>query len=581
MNLYCAEWRAFGNFFHALSTLKEDKRQRLVPAYGAGRWASKQGCTPASPTRAYKECARHFVTFPIDEFRTSCIDHELGCTLQTLEMEKCQISPDDIKKCGVLTEEQMGSRTKVRALHALVSTTNGGKKRMEFVNRDFNAAVNVRRCAVLEKRPPEWTRENFVGQSLKVELYEKKLESGVGGRSEKTGRRLHDSRRPLVEGTFTATTIHVRRRSTLERRLIASLMTQLNFVPCVRLPSQKCTRYRACRWIHASATTPVTRNPEGKLPALIVQGILAFPPTAWLLKRIGRAGVVKRAEEIGVPWRENVRELRLKWDTLEQKRARLVERDLVYPDYYVRAPFHTYPEGNLGWIPAMEVESSALAVHARLFPEAPPTQGDRLLRDTFLDRVWPRLEQLLVPMGRPLVALDLGASTGLSTMRFIDAWLARYPERPLDITGIDLSTFMLAVAELRAEERSYPSSIQVRFKHAAVENLPQKADSVDLVLCSLVTHELPMAATERLVVEAYRVLRPGGMLAMMDSDPHSEAFRSIPPVGAAIFRSTEPYFSEYERVDMVSLLTISGFTDVHTENNTPRHRVWLATKPLN
>jgi len=125
MNLYCAEWRAFGNFFHALSTLKEDKRQRLVPAYGAGRWASKTGCTPASPTRAYKECARHFVTFPIDEFRTSCIDHELGCTLQTLEMEKCQISPDDIKKCGVLTAQRMILRARfTNSLRALPLTAH-------------------------------------------------------------------------------------------------------------------------------------------------------------------------------------------------------------------------------------------------------------------------------------------------------------------------------------------------------------------------------------------------------------------------------------------------------------------------
>jgi hypothetical protein len=59
------------------------------------------------------------------------------------------------------------------------------------VNRDFNAAINIKRCAVLEKRPPNWTRMNFIGQPLKVELYEKKLEAVVGGRSQKTGRRLH------------------------------------------------------------------------------------------------------------------------------------------------------------------------------------------------------------------------------------------------------------------------------------------------------------------------------------------------------------------------------------------------------
>jgi hypothetical protein len=51
---------------------------------------------------------------------------------------------------------------------------------MEFVNRDFNATINIRRCAVLERRPPALTRENFVRQPLKVELYEKKLEEVIG-----------------------------------------------------------------------------------------------------------------------------------------------------------------------------------------------------------------------------------------------------------------------------------------------------------------------------------------------------------------------------------------------------------------
>jgi hypothetical protein len=191
MNLYGGRQRAFANFFNQLSALKEDESQRLVVAYAAGRWKTQKGTTPAPTTRTFKECARRFVTIPVDEFRTSYTHHELGCTLQRVEMEKCQRRPEDIKKYGPLTEEQMERMSKVRGLLALVSTTSDGKKRMEFVNRDFNAAINMRKCAVLEKRPPELTGENFVGQPLKVELYEKKLEAVVGGRSRKAGRRLH------------------------------------------------------------------------------------------------------------------------------------------------------------------------------------------------------------------------------------------------------------------------------------------------------------------------------------------------------------------------------------------------------
>jgi len=50
----------------------------------------------------------------------------------------------------------------------------------------------------MEKKPPQLTRENFKGQPLKVELYEKKVEPVAGGRSKKTGRHLLVSWRRLV-----------------------------------------------------------------------------------------------------------------------------------------------------------------------------------------------------------------------------------------------------------------------------------------------------------------------------------------------------------------------------------------------
>jgi len=77
-----------------------------------------------------------------------------------VEIEKGQRSPEDIAKYGALTEEQMERTAKVRGLLTLVSTTTG-RKRVKFVNREFNAAINIRRCAVLEIRPPELTRVNF------------------------------------------------------------------------------------------------------------------------------------------------------------------------------------------------------------------------------------------------------------------------------------------------------------------------------------------------------------------------------------------------------------------------------------
>ena len=69
-------------------------------------------------------------------------------------MEKCHRSPEDVKMYRTLTEERMERRANVRGLVALVRSTNDGKKCMEFVDRDLNAAINIRRCAVVEPRPP-------------------------------------------------------------------------------------------------------------------------------------------------------------------------------------------------------------------------------------------------------------------------------------------------------------------------------------------------------------------------------------------------------------------------------------------
>jgi len=64
-------------------------------------------------------CARRTLTLPVDEFRTSCTHHALGCILQRVEMEKCQRSPEELAKHGPLTELQMERRAKVPGLLAI------------------------------------------------------------------------------------------------------------------------------------------------------------------------------------------------------------------------------------------------------------------------------------------------------------------------------------------------------------------------------------------------------------------------------------------------------------------------------
>ena len=55
--------------------------------------------------------------------------------------------------------------------------------------------------------------------------------------------------------------------------------------------------------------------------------------------------------------------------------------------------------------------------------------------------------------------------------------------------------------------------------HAGAESLPMEDGSLDLVAGSYLLHELPSAATRELLQEAHRVLRPGGIVAVIDGDP--------------------------------------------------------------
>jgi hypothetical protein len=65
-----------------------------------------------------------------------------------------------------------------------VSTTNE-KKQMEFVNQDYNAAINIRRCAVLENRPAELMRENLCGVASGGRVVQGEVETSSRGLSKK------------------------------------------------------------------------------------------------------------------------------------------------------------------------------------------------------------------------------------------------------------------------------------------------------------------------------------------------------------------------------------------------------------
>lgn len=300
-------------------------------------------------------------------------------------------------------------------------------------------------------------------------------------------------------------------------------------------------------------------QPKAALTSSLINSVLAIKPLANFAKHQAREMMIKRAEKLGVSWRENVKQLRSHdW---ESERVQIENPQLVYPDYYV-CSFHAYEKGNLCWDAALEVESAAYAVHSTIWQktEGINIDGDPKLRQNYHNAL---IEQLAI---KPQDILDVGCSVGMSTF----AIQQTYPQAR--VTGLDLSPYFLSVANYRARERN----ININWVHAAGEATGLQPKSFDLVSAFLIFHELPQKAAKGIFAEARRLLRDGGYFAMMDMNPQSEAYKTMPPYVFTLLKSTEPYLDEYFTLDIETALAEAGFHPPTITPISPRHRAIIA-----
>ncbi|MGB3293870.1 MAG: class I SAM-dependent methyltransferase [Phormidesmis sp.] len=311
----------------------------------------------------------------------------------------------------------------------------------------------------------------------------------------------------------------------------------------------------------------------------MINGLLSIKPLAKFAKNRARNMMMDRAETIGVYWREEAKALGARGETTgeispywEQELAAITDPDLTYPPYYTTS-FHAYDEGNLGWLPALEVDVAARAVHARIWPdgdERAGIQGDPMLRASYHQALQGILETA------PQDIIDLGASTGRSTFALQTAFPAA------QLTAVDLSPYFLAVAQYTESQNTASqmnsASDPVHWVHAAAEKTGLPADSADLVSACLVFHELPASAARDIIAEAYRLVRPGGHFAIMDMNPSADVYVKMPPYILTLLKSTEPYLDQYFSLDMVELFQTAGFSIPRIVANSPRHRTIVGQK---
>jgi ArsR family transcriptional regulator len=122
-------------------------------------------------------------------------------------------------------------------------------------------------------------------------------------------------------------------------------------------------------------------------------------------------------------------------------------------------------------------------------------------------RSWQAFGHLLLRIVPPLIVADLGSGEGL-----LSELLAR---RCKKVIAVDNSEKIVAFGAAKARKNNLKN---LEFRLGDLQNPPVEAQSVDLVILSQALHHAEEPA--RAVAGAYRMLRPGGQIMILDLARH-------------------------------------------------------------
>jgi ArsR family transcriptional regulator len=184
----------------------------------------------------------------------------------------------------------------------------------------------------------------------------------------------------------------------------------------------------------------------------------------------------------------------------------------------------------------------------------------RLGREYVPGRSWKSMAEALLLMLPPMVIADLGAGEG--------AFSLLLAQRAQQVIAVDNSDKMVELGTQLAQKQGVAA---LEYRKGDLEAVPIADGAVDMALFSQSLHHA--LHPERAIAEAWRILKPGGRITILDLVQHR--FTEAREMYADVWLG----FSE---VELESLLSKSGFENVHTavvhkETEAPFFQTVLAT----